>query len=302
MKFFKTLPVVTAAMLASNVYAAGGSSTDPALVVTYAEAPGQETSSLQGTQVESFNNLNVGSGEKLTNVAWDSSTGAPIGTFDQLYVVPANVYGGAGGTGNYQVESNPAYGGAVGGHNAVETSTLTLNSSASYFGMWWSAGDSFNDLTFYNHGVQVGEFTTQSLMNPLPHSYYGNPSGPWKGGDSWEPFGFINFYGVNGTTFDKVVLSDSAGTGFEADNFTVRDQAWGALAGETGNVPGVQVADILTPAAAVDAPAAFGGGIGGRGAGAIPSAPELDASGMGISFGLLSALLFLASERKRKSV
>ena len=51
--------------------------------------------------------------------------------------------------------------------------------------------------------------------------YYGNPNSPFEGGDSGEPYVFINFYDMSGT-FDQVVFTeDPASGGYEFDNHTV---------------------------------------------------------------------------------
>ncbi|MDD4913661.1 MAG: hypothetical protein PHW13_01315 [Methylococcales bacterium] len=212
------------------------SAANASLIVTYAEDPGVENSTLLGTDVETFNNLKAGT--EYTNLAWKQG-GVTIGTFDNVYISAANQYGGAGSNGsNYAVES-----GLVGSPNNVEVSTLTLNTASAYFGFWWSAGDANNTVEFYNGSTLVGEFTTATLMDQLPGSYYGNPRSP-STLDSNEPFAFINFFGTNGLTFNKVVFVDTSSSGFEADNYTVRTQAWGGLSGETGTVPGVALETI----------------------------------------------------------
>jgi hypothetical protein len=211
------------------------------LIVTYAEQPGVESSTLANTQVETFNSLTANT--KYTNLAWTDGTGATIGTFDSIYIKSADQYGGATGTGysngsNYAVESL-----SVGSPNNVQTSTLTLNTASAYFGFWWSAGDKYNDVSFYSGSTLVADFSTATLMSKLPSTYNGNPRGPTSL-DPSEPFAFINFYGASGVTFDKIVFTDTQSTGFEADNYTVRTDAWGTQTGETGAAPGITLATI----------------------------------------------------------
>lgn len=192
------------------------------LIVTYAEDPNLTVSSLTGTQVFDFNSMKIGTN---TNVVWEG-----VGTFDQLYIKRADAYGGAADATNpkgslYSVQ---------GAGTPVTSTTLQLDIASSYFGMWWSAGDPRNVLTFYSGDTLVGSFTTSSLLNPLPSSYYGNPLN--RTTNAGEPYAFINFYGDETTSWDRIVLTNDGRSGFESDNYTSRVAAWkpeddGALAG-----------------------------------------------------------------------
>lgn len=194
------------AILAASFSALSGAR--GAVVVTYAENPGQETTSLSQTNVYDFNSLKTGLN---TNISWSG-----VGTIDQLYVLKADQYGGAtdathpNGT-NYSVE---------GVNSPVKTTTLTLKEDSGYFGFWWSAGDASNMLSFYNNGNLVAQFTTASLLKPLGSEYDGNPRNKML--DSNEPFAFINFYGDANTTWDQIVFGNSSASGFESDNWTSR--------------------------------------------------------------------------------
>jgi hypothetical protein len=200
------------------------------MLITTSEGVGAFNSSLSGTSVQTFDDL-LGVNR---NVTWDG-----VGTFDQLNVIKANVYGGApsatspNGT-NYAVE----------GIGAVKQTTLTLNQSSSYFGLYWSAGDAANDLKFYNNGVLVADFTTSNLMNLLPRSYFGNPitTGPNAGKNAGEPYGFINFFGDANTTWDKIVFTNTTTSGFEADNYTSRVEGWDPT--QDGALPGTPVVAV----------------------------------------------------------
>jgi len=222
-------------LLTTSLLLTLASTANASIIVTYAEAPTQETTSLTDTNVYTFNNLTAG--QKYTNLAWTDGSGNTIGTFNSLYVNAADQYGGAvdashpNGS-NYAVESA-----SVGGSNHVEVSTLTLSTASAYFGFWWSAGDANNEVDFYNGTTLEAAFTTASLMSTLPKTYDGNPRSP-STLDPNEPFAFINFYAMNGITFNKIVFTDTQSSGFEADNYTVRTQAWGSVAGESGSTPG----------------------------------------------------------------
>lgn len=205
------------------------------IIMTYG-SPGATDSTVANSSVFNFDNLTLG---VQNNVVWSG-----VGTYDSLSIIAANQYGGAADAANpdgspYAVQSTGNLGG-------VSTTTLTLNSPASYFGLWWSAGDAANTLTFYSGGNQIAQFTVANLTSALPGTYLGNPTpGPNYGSDSSEPFAFINFYGYGGTAFDKIVLSENNSSGFEYDNETVRAGAYGADPGDLSTLPGVPVEYIV---------------------------------------------------------
>lgn len=198
------------------------------VVITYAEDADAYHSSLSGTSAFDFDSLSIG---RNTNVKWSD-----VGTFDQLYVKKADSYGGA------PDEANPT--GSLyslqGAGTSVLTTTLFLNEDSSYFGMWWSAGDSRNVLSFYDGDNLVSRFTTASLMQPLPADYDGNPMN--RKVNSGEPYAFINFFGDEKTPWDRIVLTNDGSSGFESDNYTTRVAAWDPL--EDGALPGVPVAIV----------------------------------------------------------
>jgi hypothetical protein len=206
------------------------------IIMTYG-SPGASDSTVANSSVFNFDNLTLG---VQNNVVWSG-----VGTYDSLSIVAANQYGGAADAANpngspYAVQSTSA---SLGG---VSSTTLSLNASAAYFGMWWSAGDAANTLTFYSGGNQIAQFTVANLMSALPGTYLGNPTpGSNYGSDSSEPFAFINFYGYDGTTFDKIVVSNNNNSGFEYDNDTVRNGAYGTDAGDLSTLPGVPVEYIV---------------------------------------------------------
>ncbi|MEI6561556.1 MAG: hypothetical protein WCO68_05655 [Verrucomicrobiota bacterium] len=193
------------------------------VIVTYAEAPGAETSSLVNASTFTFNDLSAGI---HTNVEWDD-----VGTFDKINILAANQYGGAGNT-NYAVE----------GLGSVSQTILNLDHSSSYFGMWWSAGDAANVLDFYSGangtGTLLAQFTTANLLKTLPKAYYGNPNtGTNAGKDPSEPFAFINFFATAGSSWSSVVFKNSSSSGFEGDNYTSRVAVFNSAT--DGPMPGV---------------------------------------------------------------
>jgi len=182
------------------------------IMVTTAEGPTSFNTTLGKVNVESFSGMSSGT---YNNIKWNG-----VGTIDKVSLVPNNQYGGTPTSKAYPVQSTSA------GLGGVNSTTISLNTPSSYFGMFWSAGDANNNLSFYNGKNLVASFSTQSLMGNLPSSYYGNPNPASRGQDGGEPFGFINFIGGAGTSWNKVVLSNPASSGFESQNWTSRAAAW----------------------------------------------------------------------------
>ena len=119
----------------------------------------------------------------------------------------ANAYGGAGGSGKYPTTSS--------------SYTLTINPSANYFGLWFSALDSGNQLQFYRDSSLLYSFTPAdfiSLVGTCPGTgFCGNPN---NHADPNEQFAYLNFYDSNGA-FNKVVFTQLTSAGFESDNHAV---------------------------------------------------------------------------------
>jgi len=199
-----------------------------AVVITYAEKPGDVNSSLIGTDVFTFDDLKTG---LQTDVAWKG-----VGTFNQLFIKSADAFGGAAS----ELYPKGSLYSVQGVGTRVLSSTLTLDEASSYFGLWWSAGDARNVLQFYSGDALVAEFTTASLLAPLPKDYYGNPLDPSI--NRGEPYAFINFFGDADTTWDRIVFTNDGSSGFESDNYTTRVQAWDPLV--DGALPGVPVAMV----------------------------------------------------------
>ncbi len=200
------------------------------IVVSYAAA-GVMNSSVPDSQVEDFNSPSLLG--KDSNVIWSG-----VGTIDSVYVRTADMYGGANGS-DYAVQSK-----WVGEPNEVPSTGLTLNTPSAYFGLWWSAGDGNNVLSFYKGSTLEATITTAQLLSDLPASYNGNPNTGFKGLDYHEDFAFLNFYGTDGTEWNKIVFSNLGTSGFESDNWTSRVAAWGQDPNDTGSFPGVKALDI----------------------------------------------------------
>jgi len=178
-------------------------------MIINANAPGVQSTAVPGAVTDDFNSLPQG---YQTNVVFNF--GSIQGTYDQLYIRNPDIYGGANAT-KYPVAA-VSYG--------TTSYALPLTQAANYLGIYWSAGDPSNLLTFYLGNTQVASYSTATAFALLPSAYYGNPSN--GGSDSGEPFAYLNFFGTNGTTFDKIVFTVTNNFGgFESDNHAIAANA-----------------------------------------------------------------------------
>ena len=163
--------------------------------------------------VETFNNATIVNGTLTTTFNGSSISG----TYSGLYsLASADLYGGAGGAGKYITTGTYASNGSP--------YSLTLSTNVNYFGLWFSALDGGNQLSFYNGSTLVYTFTPtdfQTAVGSCPGSAYcGNPN-MTQNNDPGEQFAFINYFDSTGT-FNKIVFAENyAGAGFESDNHTV---------------------------------------------------------------------------------
>jgi len=96
---------------------------------------------------------------RTTNTAFSTNFGTS-GTFTGNYsatsILPADQYGGAGGTGKYVT--------APSGTNYNVALSTTLTTGINYFGIWISALDAGNQVGFYKNGVLLYNFTPSTLI------------------------------------------------------------------------------------------------------------------------------------------
>lgn len=197
----KTIVFISSALMGLNLQTL---TANAAIIATY-EEPGVQASKGVNIKVETFDQSSVGVSSSYTSTALG-------GTYTPSKVKDVDSYGGAGGVGNYFQILYPL---------DPLKSTLELDLPQAYFGMWWSAGDQYNELKFYLNETLIYNFTTANLSAALSSAYYGNPNPP-LGVNTSEPYAFINFFGTNGTRFDKIVFSNpNPATGFESDNHTI---------------------------------------------------------------------------------
>ena len=189
------------------------------MVVTY-EVAGVMSSPVLSSYTYDFNSIGTGSKSNMSWTGWGGT-----GTFSSVKVNPPDTYGGANSS-NYAFSSD-----------STQT-TLVLSTRVSYFGMWWSAGDSGNILDFYSGATKIFTFTS-SVLDGLSTSYNGNPNSAFRGQNSAQKYAYINFFVQSGEQIDKVI---ARGSNFESDNWTLRDPAYGLVVGDGATLPGTAVA------------------------------------------------------------
>jgi len=127
-------------------------------------------------------------------------------TFSMTSILAADEFGGAGGIGN-QVAVRQT------GDFDISFTGRPLN----YFGLWASSLDGANTVRFFQ-GLTLLSSTNLTII-PLGPLYNGNPNGNFLNQNDSEKYAFFNFRVTEG--FDRVVLSQNGGGGFELDNLTI---------------------------------------------------------------------------------
>jgi hypothetical protein len=183
-----------AAFAASMMIGASAS----AAVLTYG-APGEVNSTNSGTlSVETFDGQTPGFGSTFSD-----TVGAVTFNYSGVDVRGTDAYGGAGNS-TYAATYNGIFPGDGAGYALSVTSTNVIN----YFGLYVSASDSSNTLTFLKNGATIATYNMGAIRDAI-------------GGTDQDNF-FANFYFTQGETYDEVLFSQPAsGHGFESDNHTV---------------------------------------------------------------------------------
>lgn len=198
----------------------------------YVAAPGVASSPATGGIAfdETFNDTRIWP-RGISHNKVPKTTG--IGTFQLsdssgLYVWASNLYGGAEGTNYAAVGTRPGTPGPV---------TLDLAQPAPFFGLWWSAIDPFNGISFYSGhhfllrltgadmNALLGASPTLTAQNgaTYPRSdYLGKPgTNPLQNPTEYYAY---TIFRIHGAMFTRVVFdnSDTNRTGFEMDNLQIR--------------------------------------------------------------------------------
>ena len=187
-------------------------STNSGITVTIEEPYLETTQLIDNFFVVDFNEESLGgNGFNRTNDGTTYTYGA------DLRIDSANQWGGAEGS---KFITNAA------GQGSFQ---ISVDRDQKYYGFWWSAGDSYNKITFKNDGAEVAAFKTADLVNFINSSgvddtsaYYGNPNGGYgNSGHKNEPFAFVNVF-FNDLTYDEIIIETMTdnGAAFESDNHT----------------------------------------------------------------------------------
>ena len=159
-----------------------------------------------------FNNLTVNSTDSFSET--NTSTSSTYTYSDDLIIRSTNIYGGA---------DNSSY---IEPANTPESFSVSVDKPQKYFGLWWSAGDASNILTFKRHGVTVATFNTADVINTVGAlsnggDYYCNPTPLFTNQVCNEPYVFINFFFEGLEDYDEIIFqATSSGGNFESDNHT----------------------------------------------------------------------------------
>lgn len=151
-------------------------------------AAGETESSVAGTTVIDFES---GCGYVSCVGDYQIVTGSVAGQYAQP----------AGTNSNYLSVPNPLANGSV---------LLTLGTTADYFGLFWGSVDTYNSITFYLGGLEVGTFGGLDIAPPADGNQTADATNR-----------YVNFWFNNGESFDEVRLS-SNGFAFESDNHAYR--------------------------------------------------------------------------------
>lgn len=210
---------------AMTVAAMGAAQAAPTVLVTY-EAAGvvNSTAGFDFKGVETFNSRAVGNNQTFSSDFGTTGQSTVIsGTYTGVDISANNVYGGAGNT-NFAVTFSGT------GYSVLSLTETTSGGSTglNYFGYWLSALDSGNRVQLLSGGSVIFTFNPADVIAAIggcpngANPYCGNPvSGPNQGGNTAEPYVFVNFF-VSGGTFDAVrFYEDPQVGGYESDNHTV---------------------------------------------------------------------------------
>ena len=104
--------------------------------------------------------------------------------------------------------------------------TIDLAENLNYFGIDWGAMSSGNDFAFYNGDQLINQFTYDDV-NPIAPVLADQHGGQGNG--------YLHFYANEDSgVFNRIVVSNSAGGGFESDNHSFQ-YGEGKFTGDPGN-------------------------------------------------------------------
>src|SRR5262249_51911595 len=85
-------------------------------------------------------------------------------SYDHLLVRSADAFGGAGGKGTYMTVNTSI-------NKGSSPTTVTLATPQRYFGLWWSAGDPNNVLSFFSGSTLIETFRTSEHCRVIASGY-----------------------------------------------------------------------------------------------------------------------------------
>jgi hypothetical protein len=193
----------------------------------------------------------------VTLETFDTGCSSPLafGTFSgTCQSWDPNFYAGAADT-----SGNPSTGGSGTKMAVVPMGSemdIELNAPANYLGFHWEAGNEYDRVRLYSGDTLLADFSFETLMSALEAvsmttqdggtitsvDYYGNPV---TGQQAGEPYAYVHISASTGVTFDRVVISEDAGSPgmFEFDNMTV---GFDSVA-DFGDTVVLDVVDLDTP-------------------------------------------------------
>lgn len=198
------------------------SAAQASFLVTY-EQPGATatTASFSYVGVETFDARGTGVQTFATDFGTTGQSTVITGQYNRVQINTVDVYGGANSS-NYAVAfSNTPYELTLLAATGQNQAPLPIT----YFGYWLSALDAGNHVEFYRNGSLVFQFDAADVLaltgNCPASPYCGRPENPGQGGNSGEPYVFLNFFDQSGNGFDTIRFYETGGGGYESDNHTV---------------------------------------------------------------------------------
>ncbi len=177
------------------------------------EAPGvvNSTAVFDFKGVIDFDDQPIGTGIAFTKT-FSFGPDTLTATYRNVQILPFDVFGGAGATGNYAVTFTRS--------GYVADVSTTDPRGVNYFGYWLSALDSGNRFELLRGGSVVFTFDPADVL-----SFVGaNPGyncNPYGLGNCPQQYAFINIFGLKGQTFDQIrFYEDPEIGGYESDNHT----------------------------------------------------------------------------------
>lgn len=225
----------------AGLLAAGAAQAQVSVTV---EAAGvrESTATFSSAAMETFNTQTISNATTLSSVFGSQVGSTTLYTATGSSISPVNI---SAATNNGGASLNGT--GAISGYGRFANNysnstfvypnstsiTVNLGSSVNYFGLDMESVNNGNNVALYSGSTLVYNFSTNDLMNLIGS----NNAYKSSNNDFWA---YTNFYGTNGVTFDRVVLS---GQYFESDNYILGN--YSAISGTSVTLSGA-MPDIVS--------------------------------------------------------